>query len=172
MTRTTSPGNSHNWREERRLRALALYKKGWQQKLIAEALGVTKGAVSQWVKIVKSVPDEPQAQSAVLRIKKSTGRKPAIALEDRPKLVTLVLQGAETFGFVGEVWTAARVQSVARRELGIRVGVTTIKKFLHEEGFSVQKPEVKATQQNAEAVARFRTNWAELKKEQAKPARQ
>jgi transposase len=153
---------SRDWREERRLRCLDLYKKGWRQRDIAEALGVTKGAVSQWVKIFKDLPEAEQA--AALHIKKSTGRTPSIASEDRPKLVELVNKGAESAGFVGDVWTAPRVQSVAKRELGVRVGLTTIKKFLHSEGFSVQKPIVKATQQDEAAVARFRANWTETKR--------
>jgi DNA-binding transcriptional regulator LsrR (DeoR family) len=39
-----------SWKEERRKRAWALYQTGWKQKYIAEALGVTRGAVSQWNK--------------------------------------------------------------------------------------------------------------------------
>src|SRR5574341_498033 len=39
-----------SWREMRRLRAWELKRKGWKQKAIAEALGVSEGAVSQWVK--------------------------------------------------------------------------------------------------------------------------
>jgi predicted transcriptional regulator len=45
-----------NWREGRRLRAWELHQKGWQQQAIAEALGVTQGAVSQWLKRVKEDP--------------------------------------------------------------------------------------------------------------------
>ena len=157
---------TRDWREERRLRAIELYNKGWQQKLIAEALGVTKGAISQWIKKFKDVPQEQRTEA--VRIKKSTGRKPAIAADDRPKLVVLIEQGAEKLGFVGDVWTAPRVQAIARRELGINVGLTTIKKFLHAEGYSVQKPEVKATQQNVEAVAHFRADWTTLKKGQSR----
>lgn len=145
------------------------YNKGWEQKLIAESLGVTKGAISQWVKKFKGIPREQLTEA--VRIKKSTGRRPAISPGDRPRLVALIRQGAEKLGFVGDVWTAARVQAVARRELGVKVGVTTIKKFLHAEGYSVQKPEVKATQQNDEAVARFRADWAELKKGQSRQGR-
>jgi DDE superfamily endonuclease/Homeodomain-like domain len=39
-----------NWREGRRLRAFELKEQGWKQKQIAQALGVTEGAVSQWMK--------------------------------------------------------------------------------------------------------------------------
>ena len=36
-----------NWREGRRLRAWELHQQGWKQQEIADALGVTQGAVSQ-----------------------------------------------------------------------------------------------------------------------------
>src|ERR671910_315499 len=39
-----------DWREGRRLRAFELKQLGWSQQQIAEALGVSKGAVSQWMK--------------------------------------------------------------------------------------------------------------------------
>jgi predicted transcriptional regulator len=36
-----------NWKEARRLQAWRLKQKGWSQRRIAEALGVSEGAVSQ-----------------------------------------------------------------------------------------------------------------------------
>ena len=42
-----------DWREGRRLRAWELKQEGWSQQRIAEALGVSKGAVSQWMKQVR-----------------------------------------------------------------------------------------------------------------------
>lgn len=42
-----------SWKEERRKRAWKLFQAGWAQKQITEALGVTKGAVSQWIKAGK-----------------------------------------------------------------------------------------------------------------------
>ncbi|WP_366938758.1 helix-turn-helix domain-containing protein [uncultured Desulfovibrio sp.] len=46
----SSSAASSNAKEFRRLRAIELYESGWLQIRIADALGVTKGAVSQWVK--------------------------------------------------------------------------------------------------------------------------
>lgn len=42
--------SSIGWQEERRKRAYELVQAGWTQKKVAEALGVTEGAVSQWMK--------------------------------------------------------------------------------------------------------------------------
>jgi predicted transcriptional regulator len=39
-----------DWREGRRLRAFELKQDGWSQQQIADVLGVSKGAVSQWMK--------------------------------------------------------------------------------------------------------------------------
>jgi DNA-directed RNA polymerase specialized sigma24 family protein len=49
MEKTLS-SQATNWREGRRLRALELKERGWKQSEIAEALGVSEGAVSQWMK--------------------------------------------------------------------------------------------------------------------------
>ena len=38
-----------DWKEQRRWRALSLKRDGWTHHEIAEALAVTKGAVSQWM---------------------------------------------------------------------------------------------------------------------------
>ena len=143
---------------------MALCQKGWPQKRVAEALGVTEGAVSQWLRKTKGLPEHEQAEA--LQVKKSSGRPPAIGPGAGRALAALVERGPEAFGFAGDVWTANRVRVVARRELGLHVGVSTIKKFLHEAGFSVQKPEVTATQKNEKAVTGFRGGWVNLKKGQ------
>jgi transposase len=44
------PKTFRDWREARRFRAWQLKQKGWKQADIAEALGVTPAAVSQWLK--------------------------------------------------------------------------------------------------------------------------
>ena len=49
MATTTEP-RPRAWREARRFRAWELKQQGWPQPLTAAALGVTPGAVSQWLK--------------------------------------------------------------------------------------------------------------------------
>src|SRR5260370_9023004 len=42
--------NRGDWKEWRRRRAWQLWEAGWQQQEIAELLGASEGAVSQWIK--------------------------------------------------------------------------------------------------------------------------
>jgi predicted XRE-type DNA-binding protein len=39
----------HTWKEARRIQAWHLKQQGWPQRQMAEALGVSEGAVSQWM---------------------------------------------------------------------------------------------------------------------------
>jgi predicted transcriptional regulator len=41
--------SANNWKEARRLQAWQLKQKGWSQRAIAEAMGVSEAAVSQWM---------------------------------------------------------------------------------------------------------------------------
>ena len=70
-----------NWWEGRRLRAWELSQEGWPQQRIAEALGVSKGAVSQWLSRTRTQVDEPshdarmETRSAVSASATSFGEK-------------------------------------------------------------------------------------------------
>ena len=105
-----------NWREGRRLRALELKERGWKQTQIADALGVTEGAVSQWMKRAREEGVEG------LRHKPPPGATPRLSEEERAKLPKLLAQGAEAHGFRGEVWGRARGEgsySDLQREFGL-----------------------------------------------------
>ncbi len=82
-------------REARRLRAWELKKQGWKQKDIAETLGVSKGAVSQWMKraewfrgifgniIADSVDEMKKAEWAKRELlSRPLGRRPDISNQE------------------------------------------------------------------------------------------
>jgi len=103
-----------DWREGRRLRAWQLYQQGWKQKDIAQALGVTEGAVSQWMSRAK------QAGALALRHQPPPGPQPKLTQEQRAQLPDLLAKGAEHYGFVGAVWTTARVAVLIKQQFGVR----------------------------------------------------
>jgi transposase len=148
-----------DWREGRRLRAWDLHQQGWPQKQIAAALGVSAGAVSQWI-----VRGRAGAQDA-LRNRSRPGATPKITQEQRELLPDLLRRGAQAYGFVGDVWTQARIASVIKREFGVSYHPDHIGRLLRSIGWSVQQPIERATERNDQAIQRWRTEkWPAIKK--------
>jgi len=148
-----------DWREARRLQAWALKQKGWKQKDIAEALGVSKGAVSQWFNKAAS------EGVAALRKRKGGGPKPRLSAEQVNQLPALLSQGAEYFGFRGDVWTRARVAAVIKQTFGVTYSRTHIGWLLDKIGWSWQKPVTRASQRDEVAIERWRSQtWLEVQK--------
>ena len=77
----------------------------------------------------------------------------------------LLAQGAEAFGFRGDVWTATRAATVIRREFGVRYHPNHVGKLLRAAGWSVQKPIERASQRDEAAIEAWRTErWPALKR--------
>ncbi len=148
-----------DWREARRLQAWELKQKGWKQKDIAEALGVSKGAVSQWFKKANN------EGVAALRKRTGGGPKPRLGVEQVNQLPALLSQGAEHFGFRGDVWTRARVAAVIQQTFGVTYSLTHVGWLLDKIGWSWQKPLTRASQRDEAAIERWRTEtWLEVQK--------
>jgi transposase len=95
-----------DWLEGRRLRAWELAEAGWKQKVIAEALGVSEGAVSQWMKRAHEGGRE------ALQRQKAPGAASKLTAEQLTKLPEVLARGAEAYGYRGKVWTYERLAAV------------------------------------------------------------
>jgi transposase len=102
-----------DWREARRLRAWELKQKGWKQRDIAEALGVSDGAVSQWLKKARIYGRK------ALRSQRGGGPKKRLTAAQRDQLSELLANGAQHFGFEDDGWTHARVSALIKREFDV-----------------------------------------------------
>ena len=120
-----------DWREERRKRAWALQQQGWLQKNIAAALGVSAGAVSQWLKRAREA-----GGVAGLARQPPPGLTPRLSQEQRAQIPALLARGAEAHGFRGEVWTAQRVAEVICRTFGVRYHRDHVSRLLRQLGWS------------------------------------
>jgi transposase len=158
---TTTDAQPYDWREGRRLRALALQEAGWKAIRIAEALGVTRGAVSQWLKAAR------EGGRDALRHRPRVGRQPKLTAAQRDQLPALLARGAEAYGFIGDVWTTARVAAVIRQEFGVQHHPAHVSRLLAAVRWTVQKPVRRASQRDEAAIATWRAErWPAL---QAKP---
>jgi transposase len=158
MEKTLS-SQASDWREGRRLRAFELKERGWKQTKIAEALGVSEGAVSQWMKRAREQGVEG------LRHKPPPGATPRLSEQERAELSELLARGAEAHGFRGDVWTCERVTIVIRREFGVRYHPAHVSRLVRKLGLSLQKPMRRANQRDEEALERWKEQrWPSLKK--------
>lgn len=148
-----------DWQEYRRFQAYELHQKGWKGNRIAEALGVSKSAVSQWLFKAREGGKE------ALRARKAEGPTPKLTQEQRQKLPELLARGPQAYGFEGEVWTCPRVTKMIRQEFGVQYHPAHTSRLLKRLEWTPQKPEVKATQRDEEAIRRWREErWPVLKK--------
>jgi transposase len=148
-----------DWREERRKQAWNLKQQGWKHKKIAKALGVSEGAVSQWMKRGREGGQE------ALRTRPPRGAQARLTPEQLRQLPALLAKGAESYGFRGNVWTARRVAKVIEQMFGVRYSRDHVSYLLRKLGLSRQKPEEQATGRDEEAIQAWRDeHWPALKK--------
>ena len=100
-----------------------------------------------------------------MRHQPAPGPKPKLSAEQRAQLPSLLAKGAESYGFVGEVWTAPRVATVIRREFDVSYHPAHLSRLLRQLDWSVQQPVTRATQRDEAAIDQWwQERWPTLKK--------
>src|ERR1700694_1999967 len=151
-----------DWKEWRRRRAWDLWQQGWSQKDIATALGASKGAVSQWIKVGEAQGEEG------LRGRVAAGPEARLSQEQRARLPALLDQGAQAYGYRGKVWTTERVAELIKKQFGISYHPAHMSRLLRNIWSSVQKPRERATQRDEQAIKTWKAEqWPALKKAEA-----
>jgi transposase len=152
---------AHDWREGRRLRAWELKEQGWPQQRIAEALGVSESAVSQWRKRARTAGPEG------LRHRPPPGAPPRLSPEQRARIPELLQRSPTRYGCQGEVWTGKRVAVLLWEEFGVRYHPAHLSRLVRAVGCRLRKPVRRASQRNEAAIAAWRAErWPAL---QSKP---
>ena len=116
MERRAKPGSATpilHPQEHRRRRAWELYQQGWTQRQIAASLGVSQGAVSQWLKRGRAGGVE------ALRRRPAPGAMPRLTMEQRAYLAELLEQGPAAYGFPGCGWSRSSVAGLIKQAFGI-----------------------------------------------------
>jgi len=149
-----------DWREARRRQAWELKQQGWKQKDIAQALGVSEGAVSQWISRVR------QEGIDGLSSHPPPGAPSKLTAAQKAQIPLWLAQGAEAHGFRGDVWTSGRIRDLIARHFGVRYHRDHVRKLLRGMGLSYQHPVERASQRDEAQIAAWgQTRWPELKKE-------
>lgn len=139
------------------MRALELHEQGWSGQAIAAALGVTGGAISQWLKRARVGGRE------ALRSHPPPGPTPKLTETQRAALPGVLAKGAEAYDFVGDVWTTKRIAAVIKRVFGVSYHPAHVSRLMRQLGWTVQKPITRASQRDEAQVAAWREEtWPAL----------
>lgn len=157
--RKASPASSTALKEQRRRKAVALLKGRVTQAKVAERLGVSRAAVSQWWAAYcrhgeKGIAAKPRP-----------GRTPKLARKALAKLPDMLERGAESYGFAGDLWTTGRVAKLINDRFGVHYDRDHVSRLLRQLGLSWQKPQKQAIERDSRAVQRWlRHEWPRIKK--------
>ncbi|MBN1451866.1 MAG: transposase [Anaerolineales bacterium] len=131
-----------DWREGRRLRAWKLKQKGWKQRDIAEALGVSDGAVSQWLKKARRNGYES------LRNQPGGGPKQRLSDEKIAQLPALLAKEPRCYGFDGERWTHSQVARLIEQQFDVSYTPSHVGRILKRLGWNWRETLTKDRQGN------------------------
>src|SRR5688572_19668895 len=121
-------------REWRRLQAVALSRRGWAQRDIADALGTSAVSVSHWLTRARG------GGPAALLARKAPGPPPRLFDAQKALIPEFLWHGPEAYGFTGQVWTCARIARVIAEEFGVRYHKDHVGRLLREIGWTPQVP--------------------------------
>jgi transposase len=99
--------------QDRRLCAAELFAAGVRQAEVARQLDVTRQSVHRWY------PRWREGGVQALCSRGPTGYPSRLSDTDVERLTQLLLQGAVSHGFTGELWTVARITQLIVREFGV-----------------------------------------------------
>lgn len=136
-----------------------LLLQGRKLREVADACDVDISSVKRWKERVR------QGGLEALAAVPPPVREAKLDASQQAKLVEILLAGPANAGYVNDLWTCGRVSEVIEKRFGIRYHLAHVWKILRRLGFSCQKPEQKAREQDEDEVCRWRRyQWPALKR--------
>jgi transposase len=144
------PGAAQAALRERAVRAVL---EGMSQAEAARVFGVHPNAVNRWVQRYR---EGGWAGLAERRRGRRGGEQAALTVGQQQEVTALVRETTpDQLGLSGFLWTREAVAELIARRYGLRLARTTVGAYLRSWGFSPQKPQRRALEQNPAAVRRW-----------------
>ena len=146
------------------MQAIKAYKNNTRVSEISARYGLHRGSVSRW--ITKWTRDGQKA----LRRRISSGRPHKLDCRKYGRsILKIIKKPAMEYGYENPLWNCRRIRHTLRRELGIKLAVSSVWEALKRLNLSAQKPERRALEQNPIARAKWiRQELPKIKKMAAK----
>jgi transposase len=136
--------------------AVAMVRAGKTRIEAAEAVGVNRRFVGQWVKAAAQYGEAALAS-------RPRGRRPgeqkALSAAQEEGLRYLIARGCpDRYGLSFALWTRQAVRALIARESGVWLSLSVVGRYLRSWGFTAQRPMRRATERQDEAVRAWLEN--------------
>jgi transposase len=136
-----------------RKRAVRVVLDGMTQAEAARVFGVHPNAVNRWIKRYREGGWDGLSER---RRGRRAGEQPVLAAPQQQEVIALVRESTpDQLGRPGFLWTRDAVGELITQRYGRWLARTTVGGYLRRWGFSPQKPQHRALEQNPAAVARW-----------------
>jgi transposase len=136
-----------------RNRAVRAVLDGMSQVEAARVFGVHPNAVNRWIKRYREGGFQGLAER---RRGRRPGEQPALSAPQQQEVVALVRETTpDQLGLAGFLWTREAIAELIAQRYGVWLARTTVGGYLRGWGFSPQKPQHRALEQDPVAVARW-----------------
>jgi transposase len=136
-----------------RKRAVQAVLGGMTQVEVARVFGVHPNAVNRWIKRYREGGWDSLSER---RRGRRAGEQAALSERQQQEVIALVRETTpDELGLAGFLWTRDAVAELIAQRYGVWLARTTAGRYLRGWGFSPQKPQHRALEQNPVAVARW-----------------
>jgi transposase len=136
-----------------RSRAVRAVLDGMTQTQTARVFGVHHNAVNRWIKRYR---EGGWAGLSEQRRGRRPGEQAALSQSQQQEVIALVRDSTpDQLGLAGFLWTRDAVAELITRRYGLGLARTTVGGYLRGWGFSPQRPQRRALEQNPAAVRRW-----------------
>src|ERR1051326_3129146 len=130
--------------------AVAMVRAGKTRIEAAEAVGVNRRFVGQWVKVAAQFGE---AALASRRRGRRPGEQKALSPAQEDRLRVLIARGCpDQFGLSFALWTRQAVRALIARESGVWLSLSVVGRYLRAWGFTAQRPIRRASERQDGAV--------------------
>jgi transposase len=134
-----------------RNRAVQAVLDGMTQAEAARVFGVHRNAVNRWIRRYREGGFPGLAEQ---RRGRRRGEQPALSERQQQDLIALVRDSTpDQLGLAGFLWTRDAVAALLAQRYGVWLARTTVGGYLRGWGFSPQRPQHRALEQNPVAAA-------------------
>jgi transposase len=136
-----------------RERAVQAVLDGLDQAEAARVFGVHRNAVNRWIKRYRQGGWDGLSEQ---RRGRRTGEQAALTEHQQQEVIALVRETTpDQLGLAGFLWTREAVAELIAQRAGVWLARTTVGGYLRGWGFSPQRPQRRALEQNPAAVRRW-----------------